>query len=34
MNITITPTLLGGTIRPPASKSQAHRLIIAAALAE
>lgn len=34
MNITITPTLLSGAIRPPASKSQAHRLIIAAALAE
>lgn len=34
MNITITPTPLHGIIRPPASKSQAHRLIIAAALAE
>ena len=34
MNITIMPTLLSGVIRPPASKSQAHRLIIAAALAE
>ncbi len=34
MNITITPKLLSGVIRPPASKSQAHRLIIAAALAE
>lgn len=33
MNITITPTPLRGAIRPPASKSQAHRLIIAAALA-
>lgn len=32
MNITITPTLLSGSIRPPASKSQSHRLIIAAAL--
>lgn len=32
MNIIITPTLLSGTIRPPASKSQAHRMIIAAAL--
>lgn len=34
MNVTITPGLLSGTIRPPASKSQAHRLIIAAALAQ
>ena len=34
MNVTILPKLLSGTIRPPASKSQAHRLIIAAALAE
>lgn len=34
MNVTITPKLLSGSIRPPASKSQAHRLIIAAALAE
>lgn len=34
MNVTITPELLSGTIRPPASKSQAHRLIIAAALAQ
>ncbi len=33
MNITITPTLLTGTVTPPPSKSQAHRLIIAAALA-
>lgn len=34
MNITITPGLLSGEILPPASKSQAHRMIIAAALAE
>ena len=34
MNVTITPTLLRGAITPPPSKSQAHRLIIAAALAE
>lgn len=34
MNVTIFPELLSGTIRPPASKSQAHRLIIAAALAQ
>lgn len=33
MNITITPTKLKGHITPPPSKSQAHRLIIAAALA-
>ena len=33
MNITITPTKLKGTITPPPSKSQAHRLILAAALA-
>ncbi len=32
MRITITPTLLKGTITPPPSKSQAHRLLIAAAL--
>lgn len=32
MNITITPTKLSGTITPPPSKSQAHRLVIAAAL--
>ena len=32
MRITVTPTLLKGTITPPSSKSQAHRLIIAAAL--
>ena len=34
MNVTITPTLLKGTITPPPSKSQAHRLIIAAALSD
>lgn len=34
MNVTIYPTLLRGTITPPPSKSQAHRLILAAALAE
>ena len=34
MNITIIPTKLSGVITPPPSKSQAHRLIIAAALAE
>ena len=34
MNVTITPSKLSGTITPPPSKSQAHRLIIAAALAE
>ena len=33
MNVTITPSKLSGTITPPPSKSQAHRLIIAAALA-
>lgn len=33
MNVTITPTQLHGPITPPPSKSQAHRLIIAAALA-
>lgn len=33
MNLTITPTKLQGTITPPPSKSQAHRLIICAALA-
>ena len=32
MNVTITPTLLKGSITPPPSKSQAHRLLIAAAL--
>ena len=34
MTVTITPAKLGGIITPPPSKSQAHRLIIAAALAE
>ena len=33
MTVTITPTKLKGTITPPPSKSQAHRLLIAAALA-
>ena len=33
MNLTITPAPLAGTITPPPSKSQAHRLLIAAALA-
>ena len=33
MNVTITPAKLHGPITPPPSKSQAHRLIIAAALA-
>lgn len=34
MNVTITPGLLQGTITPPPSKSQAHRVLIAAALAD
>ena len=34
MTVTITPTKLKGTVTPPPSKSQAHRLLIAAALAE
>ncbi len=33
MNLTITPALLRGAVTPPPSKSQTHRLIIAAALA-
>ena len=33
MNVTITPGPLSGTITPPPSKSQAHRVLIAAALA-
>ena len=33
MDLTITPTKLHGTITPPPSKSQAHRYLIAAALA-
>ena len=34
MNVTITPTKLEGTVIPPPSKSQAHRVLIAAALAD
>lgn len=34
MTVTITPTKLKGTVTPPPSKSQAHRAIIAAALAD
>ena len=34
MDITITPTLLQGVVTPPPSKSQAHRLLLAAALAQ
>ena len=34
MNLTITPTPLAGTITPPPSKSQAHRILIAAALGD
>ena len=34
MNVTITPLPLFGSVTPPPSKSQSHRLIIAAALAE
>ena len=34
MNLTITPTRLQGSVTPPPSKSQAHRLLICAALAE
>lgn len=34
MNVTITPTLLHGAVTPPPSKSQAHRLLLAAALAD
>lgn len=33
MNLTITPGALSGTVTPPPSKSQAHRYLIAAALA-
>ena len=33
MNLTITPARLRGSVTPPPSKSQAHRLIICAALA-
>ena len=34
MNVTIEPAKLCGSITPPPSKSQAHRMILAAALAE
>ncbi len=34
MDVTINPTLLRGKITPPPSKSQAHRLIIAAAFSD
>ncbi len=34
MNLTIIPTKLCGVVTPPPSKSQAHRVLIAAALAE
>ena len=34
MNVTITPTILKGSVTPPPSKSQAHRVLIAAALAD
>ena len=34
MNITIIPAKLAGTVTPPPSKSQAHRALIAAALAD
>ena len=34
MNVTITPAKLRGKVTPPPSKSQAHRLLIAAALAD
>lgn len=34
MDITITPSKLSGNVTPPPSKSQAHRLLIAAALAD
>ena len=34
MNVTITPGPLSGTVTPPPSKSQAHRALIAAALAQ
>ena len=32
MNVTITPACLEGTVKAPASKSEAHRLLICAAL--
>ena len=34
MNVTIYPSHLRGTVIPPSSKSQTHRLLLAAALAE
>lgn len=34
MTLTITPATLGGVVTPPPSKSQAHRVLIAAALAD
>ena len=34
MDLQIIPKKLSGTVTPPPSKSQAHRLLIAAALAE
>ena len=34
MNVTITPAKLTGAVTPPPSKSQAHRVLIAAALAD
>ena len=34
MTLTLTPARLKGTVTPPPSKSQAHRLLLAAALAE
>ena len=34
MNVTIQPTLLNGRVRSPSSKSQGHRLLLAAALAQ
>ena len=34
MDVCIRPALLRGEITPPPSKSQAHRLLIAAALAD
>ena len=34
MDVTITPGRLRGSITPPPSKSQAHRLILAAALSD
>lgn len=34
MNVTVTPGRLSGSVTPPTSKSQGHRLLLAAALAE